>query len=311
MLTPSPLRQRPLFPQNSVQSETRDLDDLFSQSPYKSLAQAHPFQTYSTLKPQPIPADDDEGAIFRASTSTFSPFFPSSSSQPLRTPVKQGHHAANRNALSVIDINGISGQTAPSLALTPATRVGVGTKRKSTPLATPLRHHGLTPLKVAQSAGGNCTMPFDRLAPLPAPKFTAQTPHSKAETEAFLRKQTATLTRLRITTDSDEEFGLGNDSGCEIDEDDGNALFLSNAKLGSKARMSGSFGKAAGRVLAMQTSGGKDKEEVVEAISPGGHVNKRRARSRPVSAELLEQSLKLPKSPRRVRLLFYDIVFQY
>ena len=29
------------------------------------------------------------------------------------------------------------------------------------------------------------------------------------------------------------------------------------------------------------------EDEVVEAMSPGGHVNKRRARSRPVSAELL------------------------
>lgn len=195
----------------------------------------------------------------------------------------------------------------PSLAVNPVTRVGVGTKRKSTPLATPLRHHALTPLKVAPSQAGCSVVPFDRLAPLPAPKFTTQTPHSKAETEAFLRKQTATLTRLRITNNSDEEFGVDNDSGCEMDEDDGNALFLSNAKMKSTGRLSGSFGKVTGRVLAMQGSKGKEKDEVVEAISPGGHVNKRRARSRPVSAELLEQSLKLPKSPSRVRFsLFHD-----
>lgn len=32
--------------------------------------------------------------------------------------------------------------------------------------------------------------------------------------------------------------------------------------------------------------GAKNDDEVVESMSPGGHVNKRRARSRPVSREL-------------------------
>jgi mitosis inhibitor protein kinase SWE1 len=56
------------------------------------------------------------------------------------------------------------------------------------------------------------------------------------------------------------------------------------------------LGKSAGRTLANK---GKLKEEVAEAISPGGHVTKKRARSRPVSAEL-KQSVRSPKSPGRV-----------
>lgn len=37
-----------------------------------------------------------------------------------------------------------------------------------------------------------------------------------------------------------------------------------------------------------------NKDEVVEAMSPGDHVNKRRARSRPVSAELLSSVASTP-----------------
>jgi mitosis inhibitor protein kinase SWE1 len=42
---------------------------------------------------------------------------------------------------------------------------------------------------------------------------------------------------------------------------------------------------------------GNGHDEVAEAVSPGGHVTKRRARSRPVSLELLE-SAKSPTSPQ-------------
>jgi mitosis inhibitor protein kinase SWE1 len=114
------------------------------------------------------------------------------------------------------------------------------------------------------------------------------------------------LTRLRISDrgDSGNEYNSNaNDSGCEIDDDgdddddddddEGNMLFLSSARMKNKV--------IAGRTTAGRVPAAKerDKEEVAEVISPGGHVTKRRARSRPVSAEL-KQSVRLPKSPVRV-----------
>ena len=49
---------------------------------------------------------------------------------------------------------------------------------------------------------------FDRLAPLGAPTFSAWTPKTKAKTEAYLRRQTATLTKLKLADlkDSDDKF---------------------------------------------------------------------------------------------------------
>ena len=105
------------------------------------------------------------------------------------------------------------------------------------------------------------------------------------------------MTKLKISDNnnivSDDEFhGILNDSGCEMDdEDSGNALFIGKKQLNN---MNSPIGK------------GKDKEEVAEAISPGGHIVKRRARSRPVSAELLE-FYKPPKSPIKVGLFLVRI----
>ncbi|KAF7306178.1 hypothetical protein HMN09_00773100 [Mycena chlorophos] len=102
---------------------------------------------------------------------------------------------------------------------------------------------------------------FHRLAPLPAPQFSTRTPQTVADADTHLRSHTATLTRLRITDLKDE-----------FDDDEGLALpVLSRA------------------------------EEVVEASSPGGHITKRRARSRPVSQELLEGSPSPVEFPARPR----------
>ncbi|KAG5648561.1 hypothetical protein DXG03_003172 [Asterophora parasitica] len=286
MLTPSHLRQRPLFP-NPFNPELADTDDLFLQSPYKSPAQAHHLHSLYAKKPQATIADDDEGSIFLSSpSSSFSPFFPTSSSQPLRTPVKQIHRFPSRTALSVKQTN--TGAM-PSDALTPATRVGVGTKRKSTPHSTPIRQHNLTPLMISSQRTHHGTPTdvtmLDRLAPLPAPKFTAAaTPQSNAETDAHLRRQTATLTRLKLTDfidAADDVGGDNNDSGCEMDDAhrmySGSAMLLAMAGFAEKE---------------------KEKEEVAEAISPGGHIVKRRARRRPLSSELLE-SARPVLSPRK------------
>ncbi|KAJ6625482.1 hypothetical protein B0H10DRAFT_2211808 [Mycena sp. CBHHK59/15] len=164
----------------------------------------------SPLRPRPITPENTDAAVFLASPT-----------KPLLTPAKRVHSRT------------------PLVLNTAA----VGTKRKSTAhtAATPLR---LAPL-VSPSTGQQAA--FHRLAPLSAPKFTARTPHSAAETDAHLRSHTATLTRLRI-----------DDLNGEFDPEDDDPL--------------------------------DRPEEVVEASSPGGHITKRRARSRPVSQELLEAS---------------------
>lgn len=237
---------------------------------------------YST-NPQPITLDDEDGSIFRSS----SPFFPSTSdSHPLRTPVKQIH---------------CDSQTFPSI-----TRLGVGTKRKSTP-HTPLRQHTLTPLVVASASNSTSGILLDRLAPLPAPKFAVCSPHTKAETDAHLQRQTATLTSLRIIdlNHSDDEFGgPQNDSGCEMG--DGDALFTGNVR--SKGQ-TGGLGKTVRRGQLLNKGKGRDKDEIVEAVSPGGHINKRRARSRPLSAMLLESLQRSPPSQIKVTIFFLSNIY--
>ena len=95
---------------------------------------------------------------------------------------------------------------------------------------------------------------------------------------------------------SDDE--VLNDSGCEMDDEDpGNSLFLSKQRISMKGTQ-----PLKSLVFRPSASKGKEKEEVAEAISPGGHIVKRRARSRPVSAELLESNFKSPKSPIKVCL---------
>ncbi|KAF9501834.1 hypothetical protein BDN71DRAFT_1438533 [Pleurotus eryngii] len=264
MLTPSPLRRRPLFPQND---QFDDFDGGFLHSPFKSPPNVqHLYSSYSA-KPEPISADDAEGAIFLDSPTALRPT-PTPHPQPLRTP--------KRPALSVMQLN------------SPLKASGAGTKRKSTPLAsTPLRRHNLTPLSIQRSLDSK-GIAFDRLAPLPPPKFSARTPQSKTETEHHLKKQTATLTRLRITDfdgSGDEFDGENVDSGCDMSDDDAEGrgnVFLSGSLSGKSTKRG------------ILVSKGKNKDEEVAAVSPGGHITKRRARSRPVSEELLESVYRSP-----------------
>ena len=300
MLTPSPLRGRPLFPLNTNILES---DDML-QSPYKSPALAPLFHPYPTARPQAIPADDEEGHIFLSSSTSpsrsFAPLFPNSLSQPLLTPVKG---ASSRIALSAKPTNTLFTPAAAAADAHPVSRVGVGTKRKSTPHATPLRPHNLTPLKLTQTRDSDNGIAFDRLAPLAAPKFNARTPKSKAETDAYLKRQTATLTRLRLSDPDGIDFdGGADDSGCEMDEDESARILFP-----SKPRLSGKGGHQTKAPVFQPPSKGKEKEEVAEAISPGGHIIKRRARSRPVSAELQLSVLKSPQgSPLKV---CFSVVF--
>ncbi|EKM81062.1 hypothetical protein AGABI1DRAFT_56372 [Agaricus bisporus var. burnettii JB137-S8] len=238
----------------------KDIDDLFSQSPYKSPNSARSI-------PQPISADDEEGSIFLSSPHFAVPA--ASTSRPLVTPVKHTHRQRVHTALTEKQLNVPFSppSESSSIAQGPSVWVGVGTKRKTVPRATPLRQHT------------SSSFHFDRLAPLPTPKTCARTPPTKAETDFHLTNQTATLKHLRITdrNSADEFASDANDS--DVDDDEANTLFY------------------------IFINKDRFKDEVVEAISPGGHITKRRARSRPVSAEL-KQSAHSPTSPGRVSYIF-------
>ena len=318
MLTPSPLRKRPLFPRDRYSGATDEDDDsdadIFLQSPFQSPPHRYHSHTHP-LKPLPIRTDDDEGGIFLSAPahplSSFTPF-PSSSSQPLRTPVKQAHRTPSHSYVSAKHLNA---QPHPS-----AFALG-GTKRKESTadFSTPLRPRIMTPLGIssAQNVEGNATIDnvsFDRLAPLPAPRFTTpQHPQSKADMEVHLKKHTETMTKLRICDlddDSDDEgdpgpVGLfsppgGRSAGYGVD---GTRTHAKGNGAGNPKTKSTSFGRSLGASLlaiAQNKKGNGKSEEVAAVISPGGHIIKRRARSRPVSQELLESVGSWTPSPTQV-----------
>ncbi|EIN11277.1 hypothetical protein PUNSTDRAFT_131444 [Punctularia strigosozonata HHB-11173 SS5] len=169
-----------------------------------------------------------------------------------------------------------------------STRAVLGTKRKPGPAGSPISL--LTPLTTTKGESS-----FDRLAPLPAPLFSGRTPRSTAETDSFLQRQTRTMTRLNIGELGVENMGDVTESEDELGADVRVDLFAAARSSARKAE--------------------QDGEEVAEAISPDGRVTKRRARSRPVSAELMEcaksPSLFAPSnaSPRVTPLVFPKLDF--
>ncbi|KAG8213596.1 hypothetical protein J3R82DRAFT_10265 [Butyriboletus roseoflavus] len=298
MLTPSPLRRQPFF---APPVDDPEQDDIFLQSPFKSPPPVHRLCPPRVHK-QPLPINDDEGSIF-LSPST-SPFFPPPTSQPLRTPVKEELRSKTRSALKSRQPN-IQSEAALTSAVTSA---AVGTKRKSSAqsggFSTPLRQSVSTPLSIsAANADPASGISFHRLAPLPALRFGTRTPQSKAETEAYLKGQAETMKRLRIRDmeNSDEDWGVieDDDSACEAEERNNvgakkhfsNKLFLSRR---SKNQL-----RSPRKPLTIKAvpQKGSAFDEVTEAISPGGHILKRRARSRPVSLELLESVNQTPSPP--------------
>lgn len=195
---------------------------------------------------------------------------------PLRTPAKQVLHTLERDALSVKDPN-----TQP-----PSPVFILGSKRKPMPLAsTPLRVRAMTPLTVASAEKLNDSgVAFDRLAPLSAPRFVLRTPQSKAETELHLKHQAETMTMLTIKDLDKSDDETGYDSGHDILPVE---LVLGGAVASrTSAKEKLEVGEPAGLDTLHRRGLVKDAE-VIEAVSPGGHITKRRARSRPVSAELL------------------------
>lgn len=280
-MTPSPNKHRPM--------PVESTDDVFS-SPARTSSPG-PVKVGPLTLNYTFDDDDDEftgdDSGFAEENSVFRSRLmvppPSSSPFALRTPVKP----------SRLGVDTISHTHLTAYApYTPA-----GTKRKPTPLAivTPDRRQSLTPL----STTGSCA--FDRLAPLPlsAPRFGSRTPRTRAETEACLRSGEDSLTKLRIKDYDMTAVDSGFDSGSDgPGQSSGSNLFTDRANT-NKTKM-----KRPGLSLFME-KGPENKDEVVESMSPSGHINKRRARSRPVSKELLLSASNTPMTKEHAVCLYF------
>lgn len=125
---------------------------------------------------------------------------------------------------------------------------------------------GLTPLHIRHSVNENGMQGFATLAPLQAPRFLRD---DKA-LPATLAGDADGLKKMRI---SDKSFDLDSDSS-------------SDELSGLKIR----------RNVNRTTISMEGLKQVVETVSPDGHVAKRRVRSRPVSLELLTSASPSPKA---------------
>lgn len=130
----------------------------------------------------------------------------------------------------------------------------------------------LTPLHIRHSIDGNGLKGFATLAPLQAPRFL----RDMDVTTSNMGGEADGLKKMRI---SDRTLDLDSDSSSEE---------LSGVKV--RRHMSRASGKK------------ENLDEVVETISPDGHVAKRRVRSRPVSLELLTTASPSPKAKIKNRL---------
>ncbi|KAF8423703.1 hypothetical protein L210DRAFT_3653791 [Boletus edulis BED1] len=277
MLTPSPLRQRAFSPP----VHDPEQDDIFLQSPFNSPPPVHRLYPQRVHK-QPVPINDDEGNNFLSPSSVAtSPFFPAPTSQPLRTPLNARSQVASMSAV-------------------PGT--GVGTKRKSSVqsggFSTPLWQTASTPLSIsAANADPASGVAFHRLAPLPAPQFGIHTPltQSKAETEAHLKGQAETMKQMHIRDmeNSDEDWGVieDDDSAYEVEEQNSvptKKPLLNKLPLLSRWSKNQLCSPRKPLTIKAVPQKGSALDEVTEAISPGGHILERQARSRPLFLELLE-----------------------
>ncbi len=149
---------------------------------------------------------------------------------------------------------------------------------------------------------------FDRLT---APKFgVVRTPQTRAETELYLKKQEDSMTRLKIVDRDCSGEEAGYDSGVEMGQsDEVTCMRLFNEGTSSSVGRGKAAAHAAGLSLVTKKSLVKE-EEVVESMSPGGHINKRRARSRPVSQELLSAANTPAFKSTQVRCLLLLYVSQ-
>ncbi|KAI6045987.1 hypothetical protein EDC04DRAFT_2888163 [Pisolithus marmoratus] len=291
--TADPSSSPMLTPSAPYSSNNNNNNHDILQSPFRS---PHPHSTYKQRALSVYAGDDDDdGSVFLSSSSTtLSPLFPAPSSHSLRTPVKP----VSAISRSVLKTKALNVQPTASTSQPSAARAGLGTKRKSSGqlggFSTPPRHSVSTPLSIsAAKVHPTSGIAFHRLAPLPAPRFGTRTPQSKAETDAYVKKQAETMKRLRIRDmdNSDEDWGViengDSDSGCD-DRGPGKSLFSYKLRALTQKTKSRSTSPKKQPLVDEVPQKGNATDEVTEAISPGGHIIKRRARSRPVSQELLE-----------------------
>ena len=292
MRSSSPLKRMPM-PVDSM-----DEDDVFS-SPMPASFRLGDHKENTSRRRSNLFAMDEDDALFLPPTSpahSRTLFPPSSSPMPLRTPVKS---SSNMFETPVRPVFSVASTNSPFV-----TTAAAGTKRKPAPAAfsTPDRRCMLTPLNVTASravsdVGDGESSAFERLAPLPAPSFTVRTPQTRADAEAHLKHQTDSMRRLKIKDRNMSGEESGYDSGAEAQQERGKPVYAGGAPPSTiKSR------KSPGLALLIR-KGVQNDDEVIESMSPGGHVNKRRARSRPVSAELLAAT----PAPRtaEVRLAFF------
>ncbi|EKM53975.1 uncharacterized protein PHACADRAFT_122634 [Phanerochaete carnosa HHB-10118-sp] len=276
MLNTSPLKQR------SMPVDSMDEDDVFSSpmQPYRLVVD----KDTSPVRPPASSFDtDDDDALFLAPHSpsnTRSLFPPSSSPMPLRTPVKQTSNVFETPSRPVFS----AAPTNSPFTVVPAT--ANSTKRTPTPVmfSTPDRRCLLTPLRVTSSASDlNDGEPFgfERLAPLPAPSFATTTPVAKTDSDAHLKRQSDSMRRLKIQDRdrSGDESGYDSTAGTKRERESGK-----KQPTAPPSTVKPKTKKSPGLALLI---GKGNEDEVIEAMSPGGHVNKRRARQRHMSAELL------------------------
>lgn len=217
---------------------------------------------------------------------------------PLRTPLKESNQIFGTPERPVLSAKTLNIQrTTPAPAL--------GTKRKptpilTTPITTPLRKSMLTPLSVAsaQRLGDSESIGFDRLAPLSAPRFP-RTPQTRTETEVYLKRQEDSISKLSLRDSDHSGMESGYDSGPDVRAaEDESGLFMGRCgEMTLGAGHGRRQAKASHKPPGLDTftrNGLAKEEEVVAAVSPGGHITKRRARSRPLSAELLESRQNTP-----------------
>ncbi|KAH8119125.1 hypothetical protein DFH11DRAFT_1539989 [Phellopilus nigrolimitatus] len=136
--------------------------------------------------------------------------------------------------------------------------------------SSPKGKHGLTPLHVHQSAEDDGTQRLATLAPLPAPRFL----RSQGLVGNNVGREVDTLKHMRI---ADRSIELESDSSSEEE--------FSSIRARRNTHQP------------VRPAGGV--QEVVESVSPDGHITKRRTRSRPVSTELMASNTPAmsPKPP--------------
>ena len=92
-----------------------------------------------------------------------------------------------------------------------------------------------------------------------------------------------TMLKLSDIHGSDDESGYDSDPDVREAEDNGQALFGGSPLAQTPLTSAKGKGKLKSPALEpFMRTGQMNNEEVAEAISPGGHVTKRRARPRPV-----------------------------